>query len=101
MAAYASVRFGTIDGESSVEGEEVTVRGVAGRLAKLTGDKSTQAGYRTDWVLTADLGEGRRLTVHGGTVLHSADTALTREDILQVAEQVALDPSADLGWLGG
>jgi hypothetical protein len=101
MAAYVSVRYGTIDPGSAAGGEAVTVRGVAARLAKPTGDTSTRPGYRTDWVLTADLGDGRWLTVHGGTVLDSpGGPALTRDDILRIAEQVELDPSADLGWLG-
>ncbi|MBB5801833.1 hypothetical protein F4560_001601 [Saccharothrix ecbatanensis] len=101
MAAYVSVRYGTIAPGSAAGGEAVTVRGVAARLTKPSGDTSTQPGYRTDWVLTADLGDGRWLTVNGGTVLDSpGGPALTRDDILRIAEQVELDPSADLGWLG-
>jgi hypothetical protein len=101
MAAYVSVRYGTIDPGSAAGGEAVTVRGVAARLTKLGDDTSTQPGYRTDWLLTADLGDGRWLTVRGGTVLDSpGGPALTRDDILRIAEQVELDPGADLGWLG-
>ncbi|WP_156077024.1 hypothetical protein [Saccharothrix sp. NRRL B-16314] len=101
MAAYVSVRFGTTDRVATGEGEAVTVRGVAARLAKPSGDTDTQVGYRTDWVLTVDLGDGRRLAVHAGSGPDSAAPALTREDVLRIAEQVELDPNADLDWLGG
>lgn len=101
MAAYVSVRYGTTDRVATGEGEAVTVRGVAARLAKPSGDTATRGRYRTDWVLTADLGDGRRLAVDVGSGPGSAAPALTRDDVLRIAEQVELDPNADLGWLGG
>ncbi|WP_077005437.1 hypothetical protein [Saccharothrix sp. ALI-22-I] len=98
-AAYVSVRVGTVD--HGAAGEAVTIGGRAAHLAELDGDTSTQGGYRTDWRLTVDLGDGRRLTVYGGSGLESSAPALTREDMIGIGEQVEVDPNPDLGWLGG
>ncbi|MFD1148721.1 hypothetical protein [Saccharothrix hoggarensis] len=99
--AYVHVEVATLDRGADAGGETVTVRGRTGHLATPVGDTSTQAGYRTDWVLTVDLGDGRRLTVRAGSGLGAAGPALTRAEVIAIAEQAEVDANPDLGWLGG
>lgn len=95
---YVSTSVGTRAPAAS--GEQLPLAG--GRTANLAqvDEEDSARGYRTRWVLTVDLGNGRYLTVLGGDVPGGPVNALSREDMVRVAENVVLDPSPDLTWLG-
>jgi len=97
-AGYVSVSVGTTG--PAPRGDQVTVNGRTARLAQVDEEDPVQANYRTRWVLTMDLGEGRQLTVRAGTMPGEAQTPVTGADTVRVAENVVPEPNPDLAWLG-
>jgi hypothetical protein len=96
---HVNVTVGTTAPEA--RGEQVDVNGRAAHLAQVDEEEPLRgSSYRTRWVLTTDLGDGRFLTVRGGTVPNGPANTITREDVVRIARNVVLDPSPDLTWLG-
>ena len=99
-ATVGTTRY-TPAGDTS-HGQTVIINGRTAQLAQPdeTMDPVGQ-GFQTNWVLTMDLGEGRRLIMHGGTAKNMPEASpLSRDDMIRIAEHVQFDPSPDIGWIG-
>jgi hypothetical protein len=101
-ARYLSVQVGTPLPRRS--GEQLTVNGHPATLATGadTGPDDYVDGwfpYRADLTLTVDRGDGTYLTVRS-TQDPAVTERLSREDIIEVAENVVVDPHPYLDWLG-
>lgn len=99
---FLSVQLGTPVPQRS--GEQLTVNG---RPATLTVGVDTGPDdyvgiwfpHRADLTLSVDLGDGMYLTVRS-TQNPEVTEKLSREDVIKVAENVAVDPAPYLDWLG-
>jgi hypothetical protein len=101
--SYLQAFLGTRDvahPDAASHGETVIVNGRTALLAQGgDGDPDpTGLHMRTDWVLSMDLGDGRHLTLHGGTSPEAPP--MSRDDVIRVAENIQFDPDPDVGWLG-
>jgi hypothetical protein len=95
---YLAVSVGTAADTAS--GETVTINGHTAQLAQVDEKDAERPSYRTKWLLTMDLGDGRQLTVRSGSAGYAAASELTRDDIIRIAEHVQVDADPDLAWLG-
>ncbi|OLF14599.1 hypothetical protein [Actinophytocola xanthii] len=82
------------------DGERLEIAGRPAYLSRTEGGLEARPGNRTEWVLVVDLGQGRRLTVQGGTGQQAGRTPPpTREDMIRVAENIEV-AEPDLTWFG-
>lgn len=84
---HLSVSVGTLT--SAPAGGDPLI--VDGRPARFVTRPSKESPYPLNY-LVVELGEGRLLTLFGGKV--------TRDELVAIAEQVDVDPTPDLSWLG-
>jgi len=97
-AGYVSVSVGTA--VVPARGDEVAVGDRGAHLAEVDEEDPVQANHRTHWVLSADLGGGRYLTVRVGASPGAVQGPLPGDVAIRVAESVVLAPDPDLAWLG-
>jgi hypothetical protein len=95
---YVQASVGTNDFTvREIHGREVVVNGRTATLARDVQMDPTGQDMLTNWVLTMNLDDGRRLFVNSGAVKNSPP--LSEADFLRVVEQVQLDPNPEVGWL--